>query len=183
MYDSLSYFNSNEPAEEVFCLNGHRSQESSGMNECQSTKESPFVLMFSRDPITKVPKLLEPKVRHYGEKSSSLKMDMLRRLYATVVENICKARQKKPQLNKTKPHSFKVKDMMLVKDPDSEPRYQPSYRVTAIFGNNRIQLQDEKGHKSIRRSSHIKYVKPREKLFNGYQARKCSKTMEGIQNF
>ena len=27
---------------------------------CQSTKESPFMLMFSRDPITSVAKLLEP---------------------------------------------------------------------------------------------------------------------------
>ena len=42
--------------------------------------------------------------------------------------------------------------MVLVKDPDSavfKPRYQPNYRVTAIFGDNRIEVQDEKGHKSI----------------------------------
>ena len=55
---------------------------------------------------------------------------------------------------------------MLVKDPCSavfEPRYQRNYRVTAIFGDNRIEVQDEKGHKSVRRSSHIKYVEPSEK--------------------
>ena len=94
-------------------------------------------------------------------------MDTLRRLYAIVVENICKARQKKPQLNETKPHSFKVNNMVLVKDPDSavfEPRYQLNYRVMAIFGDNRIEVQDEKGHKSIRRSSHVKYVEPSEKV-------------------
>ena len=34
---------------------------------CQSSKESPFVLMFGRDPITSVAKLLEPKPRYYGE--------------------------------------------------------------------------------------------------------------------
>ena len=34
---------------------------------CQSSKESPFVLMFGRDPITPVAKLLEPKPRYYGE--------------------------------------------------------------------------------------------------------------------
>ena len=134
---------------------------------CQSSKESPFVLMFSRDPITPVAKLLEPKPRYYGEKGTSLKMDNLRRLYAIVVENIRKARQKKPQLNKLKPHSFKVNDMVLVKDPDSavfQPRYQPNYRVTAVFGDNRIEVQDEKGHESIRRSSHIKYIEPSEKI-------------------
>ena len=60
---------------------------------CQSTKESPFVLMFGRDPITPVAKLLEPRLRYYGKKGASLKMDMLRRLYAVVAENICKARE------------------------------------------------------------------------------------------
>ena len=57
--------------------------------------------------------------------------------------------------------------MVLVKDPDAavfEPRYQPNFRVTAIFGNNRIEVQDERGHKSIRRSAHIKYIEPSEKV-------------------
>ena len=34
---------------------------------CQSSKESPFILMFGRDPITPVAKLLEPRPRNYGE--------------------------------------------------------------------------------------------------------------------
>ena len=42
---------------------------------CQSSKESPFVLMFGRDPITPVAKLLEPKPRYYGEQGGALKMD------------------------------------------------------------------------------------------------------------
>ena len=134
---------------------------------CQSSKESPFVLMFGRDPITPVAKLLEQKPRYYGEKGTALKMDTLRRLYTIIVENIHKARQNRPKKVKTKPHNFKVNDMVLVKDPDSavfEPRYQPNYRVTAIFGDNRIELQDEKGHKSVQRSSHVKYVEPKEKV-------------------
>ena len=45
--------------------------------------------------------------------------------------------------------------MVLVKDPDAavfELRYQPNFRVTAIFGNNRIEVQDEQRtqvHKKI----------------------------------
>ena len=57
--------------------------------------------------------------------------------------------------------------MVLVKDPDAavfEPRYQPNFRVTAIFGNNRIEVQDERGHKSVRRSAHVKYIEPSEKV-------------------
>ena len=133
---------------------------------CQSSKESPFVLMFRRDPIMPVAKLLEPKPRYYGERGAALKMDTLRRLYTVVVQNIRKAREKIPT-KEEEPHKFKVNDMVLVKDPDAavfEPRYQPNFRVTAIFGNNRIEVQDERGHKSVRRSAHVKYIAPSEKV-------------------
>ena len=122
---------------------------------CQSSKESPFVLMFGRDPITPVAKLLEPKPRYYGERGTALKMDTLRRLYTIVVNNIRKAREKLPKKDEDP------------KDPDAavfEPRYQPDFRVTAIFGNNRIEVQDERGHKSVRRSAHVKYIEPSEKV-------------------
>ena len=133
---------------------------------CQSSKESPFVLMFGRDPITPVAKLLEPKPRYYGERGAALKMDTLRRLYTVVVQNIRKAREKVP-MKEEESHKFKVNDMVLVKDPDAavfEPRYQLNFRVTAIFGNNRIEVQDERGHKSVRRSAHVKYIEPSEKV-------------------
>ena len=93
-------------------------------------------------------------------------MDTLRRLYTIVVQNIRKAREKLPK-KEEEPHKFKVNDMVLVKDPDAavfEPRYQPNFRVTAIFGNNRIEVQDERGHKSVRRSAHVKYIAPSEKV-------------------
>ena len=95
-----------------------------------------------------------------------LKMDTLRRLYTVVVQNICKAREKLPK-KEDEPHNFKVNDRVLVKDPDEavfEPRYQPNFRVTAIFGNNRKEVQDERGHKSIRRSAHVKYIEPSDKV-------------------
>ena len=93
-------------------------------------------------------------------------MDTLRRLYTVVVQNIRNAREKVPT-KEEELHKFKVNDMVLVKDPDAavfEPRYQPNFRVTAIFGNNRIEVQDERVHKSIRRSTHVKYIEPREKV-------------------
>ena len=95
-------------------------------------------------------------------------MDTLRRLYTVVVQNIRKAREKIPT-KEEELHKFKVNDMVLVKDPDAavfEPRYQPNFRVTAIFGNNRIEVQDERGHKSVRRSAHVKYIAPSEKVVN-----------------
>ena len=93
-------------------------------------------------------------------------MDTLRRLYTIVVQNIRKAREKLPK-KEEETHSFKINDMVLVKDPDAavfKPRYQPNFRVTAIYGNNRIEVQDERGHKSVRRSAHVKYIAPSEKV-------------------
>ena len=122
--------------------------------------------MFGKDPITPVAKLLEPQPRYYGERGSALKMDTLRRLYTVVVQNIRKAREKIPK-KQDEPHSFKVNDMVLVKDPDVavfKPRYEMNFRVTAIFGNNRTEVQDEHRHKSIRRSAHVKYIEPSEQV-------------------
>ena len=143
---------------------------------CQSSKESAFILMFGRDPITPVAKLLEPKPRYYGERGGVLKLDMLRRLYTIVVNNIHRAREKLPK-KEEEPHRFKVNDMVLVKDPDAavfEPRYQPNFRVTAI-GKNRIEVQDERGHKSVRRSAHVKYIEPGEKVENQLQSKETIK--------
>ena len=107
--------------------------------------------------MTPITQLLEPKLRYYGEKGNFLQMDSLRRLYAVVAENVKKVRDQQPQKEEA-PLRLKVNDLVMVKDPDAavfQPRYQPNYRVTAIFGNNRIEVQDEKGHKLVRRSAHV----------------------------
>ena len=63
---------------------------------CQSSKESPFVLMFGRDPITPIVKLLESKLKFYGEKGVSLRMDTLCKLYTVAAKNIHRARKNTP---------------------------------------------------------------------------------------
>ena len=58
---------------------------------CQSARESPFVLMFRRDPIAPIAKLLEPRLRYYGDKGAMLCMDTLIKLYMVTAENIRRA--------------------------------------------------------------------------------------------
>ena len=135
---------------------------------CQSSKESPFVLMFGRDPITPIAKLLEPKLKFYGEKGNCVNMNMLRKLYAVVAENIRKAREKQPR-QETTPPKFRVNDLVLVKDPESaafDLKYMPNYRVTAVYGKNRIEVQDDKGNKSVRRATHVKICEPVDKVIS-----------------
>ena len=135
---------------------------------CQSSKESPFVLMFGRDPITPIAKLLEPKLKFYGEKGIGVNMDTLRKLYTVVAENIRKAREKQPR-QETAPTKLQVNDLVLVKDPESaafDPKYMPNYRITAMYGRNRIEVQDERGNKSVRRAAHVKICEPVDKVIN-----------------
>ena len=76
--------------------------------------------------------------------------------------------------------------MVLVKDPDAavfEPRYQPNFRGTAIFGNNRIEVQDERGHKSIGRSAHVKYIAPSEKVVKQLLSAQVLKIMEEVRSY
>ena len=55
---------------------------------CQTAGESPFILMFSRDPITPFAKLLEPSPRYWGDHGGHLKMDLLKKLYLLTAENV-----------------------------------------------------------------------------------------------
>ena len=135
---------------------------------CQASKESPFVLMFGRDPVTPFCQLLEPAPRYWGERGGQLKMDALQRMYAVAAQNIKWARDnKKTEEEQTTAQKVKVNDMVLVRDPDSpvfHPKYLPNYRVKEIHGNNRIVVQDEKGNVSTRRSSHIKRCPLKDKI-------------------
>ena len=55
---------------------------------CQSSRESPFVLMFGRDPITPFLSLLEPSPQYWGERGGHLHLDALQCLYAFTAENL-----------------------------------------------------------------------------------------------
>ena len=135
---------------------------------CQASGESPFVLMFGRDPITPFAKLLEPAPRYWGDHGGHLKMDLLRKLYLLTAENVKKAREgRDPAETMTQRNDFKVNDLVLVRDPTSgafAPRYMPDYRIVAIHGPNRMVVRDEKGNESLRRASHLKVCDWKQKV-------------------
>ena len=135
---------------------------------CQASGESPFVLMFGRDPITPFAKLLEPAPRYWGDHRGHLKMDLLRKLYLLTAENVKRAREgQDPVETMTQRNDFKVNDFMLVRDPPSGAfalHYMPNYRIVAIHGPNRMVVRDEKGNESVRRASHLKVCDWKQKV-------------------
>ena len=137
---------------------------------CQASGESPFLLMFGRDPITPFAKLLEPAPRYWGDRGGHLKMDLLRKLYLLTAENVKRAREGRDPLETAKQRSnFRVNDLVLVRDPTSgafAPCYMPNYRIVAIHGPNRITVRDEKGTETVRRASHLKACDWKQKVAN-----------------
>ena len=83
-------------------------------------------------------------------------MDTLRKLYMVTAKNIHRAREKGPSRKTSS--KLQIGDLVFIQDPDSgvfEPRYNPNYRIIAIHGANRIEVQDEIEHKSVRRAGHV----------------------------
>ena len=130
--------------------------------------ESPFVLMFGRDPITPFAKLLEPTPRYWGDRGGHLKLDLLKKLYLVTAENIKRAKDRRDPADQTETKTtFKVNDPVLVRDVTSgafAPRYTPHNRVVAVHGPNRIVVADEKGNESVRRASHLKHCDAKTKF-------------------
>ena len=124
--------------------------------------------MFSRDPITPFAKLLEPAPRYWGDRGGHLKMDLLRKLYLLMAENVKKAREgQDPTETITQKSDLKVNDLVLVRDMTSgtfAPRYMPNYSIVAIHGPNRIVVRDEKGNETLRRASHLKVCDWKQKV-------------------
>ena len=132
----------------------------------QTSRESPFVLIFGKDPLTPVASLIEPSPRYWGESGGKLHMDALKRLYMVTTENLKKARNCEGERD-SKKRKLKVGDLVMLKDVTSavfEPKYMLNYRVVAIYGENRIEVKDESGKTSLRRASHVKRIDPVEKV-------------------
>ena len=59
------------------------------------SRESPFVLMYGRDPLLPLTKLLRPKLRYLGSEESILSLESLQNIYQLVVTNFKIAHEKR----------------------------------------------------------------------------------------
>ena len=137
---------------------------------CQSSRESPFVLMFGRDTITPFLSLLEPSPRYWGERGGHLHLDALQHLYAVMAENLKRAREKETtETEVTLQNDLKIGDLVLVRNMNSgvfELKYSPYYRIIAIHGNNHIAVKAPDGKVQVRCRGHIKKIDPVDKVIS-----------------
>ena len=109
-----------------------------------TSKESPFFLMFSRDPY------ISQARRYLGTDEGIPNLEALQNLLQMTTAQIEYAATRRNQKFKpVKPHDFKVGDLVLVRNHVSkalQEKYQDNFHVIQILGKNQMEVKDQKGH-------------------------------------
>ena len=116
----------------------------------EHSRESPFFLMYRKDPLLPLTKLLQPKVKYFGNDENILSLETLKNIYQLVVTNL------KLACEKREPNLYidpKLKgDLVLVRDHMAkvfQPRFKGNYRVISQKGNQ-VEIRLAEGGETIK---------------------------------
>ena len=112
----------------------------------EHSRESPFFLMFGRDPLLQLTKLLRPKLRYLGNEESILSLESLQNIYQLVVTNLKIAREKR-QPNLIVDSKLKEGDLVLIKNHTAkafQPRFKGNFHVIKQKGNQ-VEIRPAEG--------------------------------------
>ena len=126
----------------------------------EHARESPFFLMFGRDPRIPLTEALKPRLRYLGNDDVILSLEALKNMYLIVMENLRRARG-------TGQHKGPVKSIITLNQlvtlkvhlrKTLAPRYEGNYRVVSVKGNQ-VELARE-GTVLPTKWYHVSHVKP-----------------------
>jgi transposase InsO family protein len=117
----------------------------------EHSKESPFFLMFGREPRLPLQQMLSPKIRYMGNEECLINLESMKNIYAIAAYNLKRARERAGKIKFPTEHKIKHGDTVLIKNHTAsafEPKYKGDFKVVSIRGNQ-VELMPAEGGKTF----------------------------------
>ena len=129
----------------------------------EHSKESPFFLMFGRDPLLPFNTLLGPKMRYLGTNLNVLSLETLKNMFETAATNLKTAREKGNPENNPLPTKLQPGDTVLIQNHTKgsfDPKYVGDYQVVTIK-ENQVEIRPSVGGPTeMKHVKQVKYIIP-----------------------
>ena len=135
----------------------------------EHSKESPFFLMFGRDPNVPLTNLLQPKIRYLGTDENILSLESLKNIYELVATNVKYAWEKRDTSHIEYPKDIKPQELVLIKDHTAgpfAPTYVGNYRVVTLKGNQVEVMPATGGTTHMVHIRDVKYILPADNVIS-----------------
>ena len=127
----------------------------------EHSKESPFFLMFGRDPVLPLNTLLGPKMRYLGNDINILSLEAMKNMFEIAATNLKMAQEKGDPKNNPLPTKLQPGDTVLAQNHTRgpfDPKYVGDYCVVALRGNQVEVRPLIEGPTEMKHIKHVKYI-------------------------